>query len=130
DFVPLRSERSVVHPRESKLERLQRGVIEASKQCGRNLLMRVHELADWAEYCRRLDLPDLRWLGDPTGTNAGLRRIGATDLCIAVGPEGGLSSSEVEIARKAGWIGVSLGPRVLRVETAALTLTVLAIPNA
>src|SRR5262249_48887446 len=92
DFVPLRTERSVVHPRESKLERLQRGVIEASKQCGRNLLMRVHELADWTEYCRRLDLPDLRWLGDPTGTKADLRWIGATDLCIAVGPEGGLSS--------------------------------------
>src|SRR5262249_43170441 len=38
-FVPLRTEHSVVHPGETKLERLQRYVTEASKQCGRNTLL-------------------------------------------------------------------------------------------
>ena len=40
-FVPLSTRRSVVHPREGRLEKLQRYVIEASKQCGRNALMQV-----------------------------------------------------------------------------------------
>ena len=40
-FTPLQTARSVVHPRETKLDKLQRYVIEASKQCGRNMLMGV-----------------------------------------------------------------------------------------
>src|SRR5438093_5854105 len=36
DFVPLRTQRSIVHPRETRLDKLERAVIEASKQCGRN----------------------------------------------------------------------------------------------
>lgn len=56
EFVPLRTRRSVVHPRETKLDKLERYVIEASKQCGRNVLMRVAPLVDWADFCRRSDL--------------------------------------------------------------------------
>src|SRR5438876_1273189 len=41
DFVPLRTRRSVVHPRPTRLDKLERTVIEASKQCGRNVLMRI-----------------------------------------------------------------------------------------
>src|SRR5262249_10621327 len=57
DFVPLQTERSVAHPREAKVEKLQRAVIEASKQCGRNVLMRVHPPAAWSTYCAREGLP-------------------------------------------------------------------------
>src|SRR5262245_57779355 len=46
-FVPLQTARSVVHPRLAKLDRLQRAVIEASKQCGRNTLMKVNPLVHW-----------------------------------------------------------------------------------
>ena len=46
-FVPLRTERSVVHPKATKLDRLERAVIEASKQCGRNVLMQIGPLTDW-----------------------------------------------------------------------------------
>jgi 16S rRNA (uracil1498-N3)-methyltransferase len=49
-FVPLRTARSVVHPRETRLDKLQRSVIEASKQCGRNVLLRVEPLTDWPSY--------------------------------------------------------------------------------
>src|SRR6516162_2770196 len=56
-FVPLSTRRSVVHPREARLEKLQRYVIEASKQCGRNVLLRVEPLADWEVFCLRDDLP-------------------------------------------------------------------------
>lgn len=121
DFVPLVTARSVVQPREAKLEKLQRHVIEASKQCGRNVLLRVHPLADWRDYCRA-ELPANRLLADPAGDAAA--RAGG-DVAAAVGPEGGFTAEEVAQARAAGWQLVGLGPRVLRVETAALALAVL-----
>jgi 16S rRNA (uracil1498-N3)-methyltransferase len=119
-FVPLATARSVVQPRESKLEKLQRHVIEACKQCGRNVLMEVGALTDWASYCRRDDLPPLRLLAIPGGS--ALMRAAAGDVAIAVGPEGGFTAEEVGQAEAAGWKQVGLGPRILRVETAALAL--------
>jgi 16S rRNA (uracil1498-N3)-methyltransferase len=119
-FVPLQTERRVVHPREARLDRLQRYVIEASKQCGRNVLLRVEPLVDWEVYCGRGNLPALRWLAHPGET--GVPGKGRRDVAIAVGPEGGFSEEEVARARKHGWQGIGLGPRILRVETAAIAL--------
>jgi 16S rRNA (uracil1498-N3)-methyltransferase len=123
-LVPLRTARSVVHPREGRLDKLQRYVIEASKQCGRNVLMAVAPLAAWEEYCRRGDLPRQRLLAHPGA--AGRSWSAGEDCALAVGPEGGFTAAEVEAAREAGWEPVGLGPRVLRVETAALALALLA----
>jgi 16S rRNA (uracil1498-N3)-methyltransferase len=122
-FTPLQTARSVVHPREAKLDKLQRHVIEASKQCGRNVLLEVGPLTDWAEFCRREGLPRRRLLAHP-GT--GLPGPAGEDIVVAVGPEGGFTEEEVELARAAGWQVVGLGPRILRVETAALVMAILA----
>jgi 16S rRNA (uracil1498-N3)-methyltransferase len=121
-FVPLRTQRSVVHPRETRLDKLERAVIESSKQCGRNVLMGVDPLTAWDDYCRREDLPPRRLLAHPGGESIG---SGEGDFAVAVGPEGGLTDEEVDQARAAGWRVVGLGPRVLRVETAALALAAL-----
>jgi 16S rRNA (uracil1498-N3)-methyltransferase len=120
-LVPLRTARSVVHPRETHREKLQRYVIEASKQCGRNVLLRVEPLTDWEEYARRGGLPPARVLAHPSGEDEWPMAEG--DLALAVGPEGGFTEEEVARAREAGWHLVGLGPRILRVETAALVLT-------
>jgi 16S rRNA (uracil1498-N3)-methyltransferase len=129
DFVPLCTERSVVQPRETKLERLQRTVIEASKQCGRNVLMQVHALAKWSEYCRRRELPARKLLAHLGGNSPMTKDSAITDVCGAVGPEGGFTDSEVEMAKAASWETVTLGPRVLRVETAAMVMVVKAGRN-
>jgi 16S rRNA (uracil1498-N3)-methyltransferase len=126
-FVPLQTRRSVVHPREAKLDKLQRYVIEASKQCGRNVLLQVRPLVGWETYCRRDGLPAWRVLAHPQGA-AEPRRPGdpeemdRADRAFAVGPEGGFTLEEVDAARDAGWQVITLGPRILRVETAALVL--------
>jgi 16S rRNA (uracil1498-N3)-methyltransferase len=124
DFVPLRTTRSVVHPREAKHQKVERHVIEASKQCGRNVLLRVGPLTAWLDYCRRGDLPARKLLGHP-GAMA-LPEAAAVDTVVAVGPEGGFTEEEVEAAQAAGWGLLSLGPRILRVETAAIVLATLA----
>jgi 16S rRNA (uracil1498-N3)-methyltransferase len=120
DFVPLRTERSVVHPKE--VDKLRRHVIEASKQCGRNVLMRVAPVIDWAHYVAREGAPALRLLAHPGGENMGSYR--GEDVVCAVGPEGGFADDEVALARQAGWRLVGLGNRILRVETAALAMAV------
>lgn len=122
NFVPLQTERSIAHPRESRIEKLRRAVIEASKQCGRNVLMRVHPLAGWSEYCCRTDLPACRLIAHPSGPAHGPEAAGTRDVVYAVGPEGGFTEQEVELACRHDWRVVSLGPRILRIETAAVVL--------
>ncbi len=118
-FTVLSTHRSVVQPREAKLDRLERWAVEASKQCGRNVLLRVEAPRDWAGFAADPALPARRLLahpgGDPQVTAPG-------DVVVAVGPEGGFDEEEVDRARSAGWQVVGLGPRILRVETAALVL--------
>jgi 16S rRNA (uracil1498-N3)-methyltransferase len=125
-LVPLSTARSVLGTREVKREKLQRWVIEASKQCGRNVLMEIAGAVDWKDYCRRDDLPRLRWIAHP-GIAGDMASLAAEAECpeplaVAVGPEGGFTEEEVESARTYGWKPVSLGPRILRVETAALLI--------
>jgi 16S rRNA (uracil1498-N3)-methyltransferase len=119
-FVPLRTQRSVVHPRENKLDKLQRHVIEASKQCGRNVLLRVQPLTDWSDYCARSGLPRRRIVADPGGASGPWRA--EPEMVFSVGPEGGFTDQELESARAHGWQVLSLGPRILRIETAAMVL--------
>ncbi len=120
-FVPLETERSIIRPREGKLDKLRRYVIEASKQCGRNVLMHVDALIDWHDYCRRDDLPAVRLVAHPGGKKKGEWQK-RCDTALAVGPEGGFTDDEIELAAGFGWQVVGLGPRILRIETAALLL--------
>jgi 16S rRNA (uracil1498-N3)-methyltransferase len=117
----------VVHARETKLDKLQRHVIEASKQCGRNVLMQVRPTVEWATFCRDAELPPRRVLGHPAGdwTRADAVNEGRCDTVVAVGPEGGFTTEEVAFTQATGWRLLDLGARVLRVETAAIALAVL-----
>ena len=125
-FIPLRTRYSVVDPREAKLEKLQRHVIEAAKQCGRTLLMNVAPVMDWADFCRQTHWSPLRLVAHPGGEREAADALAERqeDVTLAVGPEGGFTDEEIELAN--GWRTVTLGPRILRVETAAILLAGLA----
>lgn len=124
-LTPLVTERTVVQPREARLDKLQHAVIEASKQCGRSVLLHVTPLTWWPAFLAAPDLPPLRLLLHPPAAGAGRVLAGFTPgtdgVVVAVGPEGGFTPGEVDAAEAAGWVRVALGPRVLRVETAAVT---------
>lgn len=119
-FVPLLTERGVAEPTSAAIERLRRGVIEASKQCGRNQLMEITQAQQVPDWFGDATLPAIRLVADPAGTDP--NPAGSGDAVVAIGPEGGFSSNELGAARQAGWQFVSLGPRILRVETAAIAL--------
>jgi 16S rRNA (uracil1498-N3)-methyltransferase len=120
-LVPLITERSVALPAASALERLRRSVIEAAKQCGRNRLMQIADAQMWANWIASDS--HRRFIAHPGGTalaNLDLTQPVATQLSI--GPEGGFTDAEVAAATDAGWQAVAMGPRILRVETAAICL--------
>lgn len=122
-LVPLATDRSVFQPREAKLDKLQRWVIEASKQCGRNTLMQIAVPQAWTEYCALPGEGEQRWLAHPGGKQGSDCQLQLKGVVrVAVGPEGGLTDAEVAAGLASGWQLISLGPRVLRIETAALAL--------
>ncbi|OJW20257.1 MAG: hypothetical protein BGO49_04980 [Planctomycetales bacterium 71-10] len=118
--VPLTTERSVVDPRGSKLERLRRTVVETSKQCGRSRLMDLAPPEDLSEYLTRSD--GVRLVADPAGElphDWPAIAVGST-VRLVVGPEGGLTDEETARAREAGWTPVRFAAAILRVETAVV----------
>lgn len=127
-LVPLSTERGVAQPTASALGRLRRVVLEATKQCGRTRLMEVREPLNCREYfdAVRADPGCLRICAHPYG-EATLARppFAGGRVMLAIGPEGGFTEDEIRLAREAGWTIASLGPRILRVETAAVALAAL-----
>jgi 16S rRNA (uracil1498-N3)-methyltransferase len=128
-LIPLITERGIAQPVESALDRLRRGVIEASKQCGRNRLMEIAEPERATDLFGNPALVGWRLLAHPVGrpvSELRLEQIGGHSppypLLAAIGPEGGFTESEIAAALSAGWQPISLGSRILRVETAAIAL--------
>jgi 16S rRNA (uracil1498-N3)-methyltransferase len=134
ELVPLVTQRSVAQPTPAVLERLRRCVVEASKQCGRNRLMTISPPRPWDEFLLRADTTALRCLAHPGSPPLAL--LSSTTpvrphAILAVGPEGGFTEFEIDLARSAGWQCGSLGSRILRVETAAVALaSLIALPAA
>ena len=120
-LVPLITERSVVDPRKGKLERVRRTVIEACKQCGRNRLMEIDAPVEWADYLKDSTIAS-RLVAQPAGLTSASWPTpeGGSSVALAVGPEGGFTVGEVDLARHAGWIAVGLGQPILRIETAGI----------
>ena len=125
--VPVVTERSVVRPgaatpRRRRWEKIAR---EAARQCGR---ADVPAVADPTSFAAALaaDLPARRLVlapgGTPLRTALGRADDGAdaTPTTLLVGPEGGFAPDELAAAQAAGFVAVSVGPRILRVETAAM----------
>lgn len=128
-LVPLITERGVAQPTEAALDRLRRAVIEASKQCGRNRLMEIEAPSTASEYFGQASAEAIRILADPSGERLAAQPCfaagtTANPMIAAVGPEGGFAPEEVAAAKVASWRLVSLGARILRVETAAIALAV------
>lgn len=134
-FVPVISERSIVRPAEAllrKYERWQAIVREAAEQCGRARIPGIAEPLEWptavasAQGTRLLPWEEAEtMLSLPTELQRNMSPDGS--ISILIGPEGGISRQETHLAVSHGWRLVSLGPRILRAETAALAAVALTL---
>jgi 16S rRNA (uracil1498-N3)-methyltransferase len=109
---------------ETRVHRWKRVALEACKQSGRTRIPEVFPPVALNAFLLR-EIPPNRLLMDPAGAPASgllLSEGGhaATSVIAAVGPEGGWSPEEIELFLQHGFQGISLGPRILRAETAAI----------
>jgi 16S rRNA (uracil1498-N3)-methyltransferase len=126
---PLMTERSVLRLAGERGQRRQAHwqaiAVAACEQCGRNRIPTIHPVRhfdDWLATLAPAGAAEARWLlgwRNATPWGESLQRLGAA-LTLLSGPEGGLSDNEEDLAHGRGFVAVSLGPRVLRADTAPL----------
>ena len=135
-IVPVLSQRSVVRldkaQAESKVIHWRAVAVSACEQCGRNRLPTIEAAQPLLNYLGESSpatgprlvfepesLPQARTTAQDPGGAAAI-----ADAEIAIGPEGGFASDELEAFRVAGFSQIGLGPRILRAETAAIAALV------
>ncbi|MCS1350451.1 16S rRNA (uracil(1498)-N(3))-methyltransferase [Mechercharimyces sp. CAU 1602] len=129
-FLPFMSQRTVVKlndkKAEKRVERWQRIAKEAAEQSHRGKIPIVHGPIPWKQLLHDQASFDHVWIAYEKGgealTAAGRDIEHGDRLLIIIGPEGGFTDEEVSEAEEAGMTRVSLGPRILRTETAGLAV--------
>lgn len=141
--IPLKTERVVVkldkHKEVLRLERWKKIALSAAKQCQRNDLAVIDSIKSFKEVIASSAEFDLKLIPNLVGERKSLKDIldkffrdgsfanGSTNrtvpnMIVLIGPEGDFSSQEVSLAQAAGFIPVTLGKLVLRVDTAAIAV--------
>jgi 16S rRNA (uracil1498-N3)-methyltransferase len=134
EIAPILSDRTIVRLDEesaaSKQEKWQTVAIEAAKQCGQNWLPQVQTPQSLAQFFQEHRRFDLQLIGSLQTDAVHLKKILAeysaehgdrpASVLMLVGPEGDFTPAELSLARGQGCRPITLGPIVLRVETASI----------
>lgn len=116
---PVMTRRTVVE--RVKLERLHSIAVEAAEQCNRTSLPTIAEPLPLAAYLTQRDPAATLFFADENGGEPAAKAFEPGPAVILTGPEGGFTNEERELVRaQPNAIAISLGPRILRAETAAL----------
>lgn len=118
DITPLDTRYTVAKWAAYRHERCARISLTAAKQCGRGLIPALHEAQPLNSWCIQQSAKTVKLLLDPDGEKFPKLKPGTT-IALAVGPEGGFSTEEVETMKAHDFVLVRLGARRLRAETAA-----------
>lgn len=140
EIIPVATKRAVVKlddkKAKSKVARWQAVSEAAAKQSKRAVVPRVHDLMTMQEavaYAKGMDAKAIpyelsrgmeatrEWLAFAADTVSSAED-NAASIAIFIGPEGGFEESEIELAKETGITPISLGRRILRTETAGLTI--------
>ncbi len=133
-ILPLQSERTQVHFKgereDAKLEKWKTSAIEAAKQCGNPFLPQIHPIQSVSELITKTDVSyDLKLIGSLYPEARSLKKVldqhrsdhqsPPKNVIWMIGPEGDFSPEEMQQALHAGFKPITMGPLVLRSETAA-----------
>jgi 16S rRNA (uracil1498-N3)-methyltransferase len=124
EFIPMRTERTIVS--KAHAERLQKIALSAMKQCGRSYLPPIHSLVSFLDALTYLKDREGRFIMHETASERTAVQRKASEqwksVGVLVGPEGGFTEEEIQVALESGFKPMSLGPRRLRSETAAIAV--------
>lgn len=135
-LVPVKMERCVVklgdRDAEKRRERLQKIAREAAKQCKRGGCLEVSAPQSWKQLRAGMTAHDLLLVPWEDARGFGMKAARAAfpdakNIGIVIGPEGGMSEDEVRALEELGARQITLGPRILRTETAAVASCALAM---
>jgi 16S rRNA (uracil1498-N3)-methyltransferase len=132
-IIPFRSARSVpqltADKSRARVSRWRTIATEAARQCGRADIPEVNDVLSFEEMLASAEGGTLKIIFWEEESERGIKKLlrdnryeGEKDIAVMIGPEGGFSKEEVDSAVKRGFISVSLGRNVLKVETAAVTI--------
>ena len=138
NIIPIEMKRCVVKLKDKdkikKIERWQKISVVAAKQSGRNIIPEINQVENLKNICETFENYDIVLLAyenekENTIKNE-LKQLKEKNqnknedvkIAILIGPEGGITEEEVEIARKKGAKIITLGKRILRTETVALNV--------
>jgi 16S rRNA (uracil1498-N3)-methyltransferase len=127
-FVPVLAARCVIGSMDdvsdARVERWERIIVEAAEQSGRAALPHLSQPVLFGNACGqacRVGAALIPWEAEQTvGLRQALHGMEPGELGLFIGPEGGFAEEEIALARDSGLVPVSLGPRILRSETAGL----------
>jgi 16S rRNA (uracil1498-N3)-methyltransferase len=122
-MVPFISKRCVKRPEDSS--RLRRVAMAAVKQCGRSVLPHVEDVLSFESALSMMKKHDkliVCWEEERETPLQSALAGEAQDIGVVIGPEGGFEAAEVERIREAGGVSVTLGPRIMRTETAGIAV--------
>lgn len=126
-IVPVAMKRSVAQIKDpqKKQARMQKIASEAAKQCRRSIVPSVGEVVSFSDAVRECENYDLKLLPYEDERTCRIKTVlqnntNAKNICIFIGPEGGFDPEEIKLAAEYGFETVSMGPRILRTETAPL----------
>ncbi len=130
-LIPLHCTRSVVDIRNKSAEKIERWnkiAIEASKQCKRNFITAIEKVTPLDDLIKTVCSYDLSLIACTEPHTKTLKSVlcerpSVKKIICLIGPEGGFTRDEIEMAEKAGCIPISLGRSTLRIETAALAIS-------
>jgi 16S rRNA (uracil1498-N3)-methyltransferase len=118
-LLPVRTRRTVAE--RVRHERLEAIAIEAAEQCGRTRLPEIAEPMRLNQLLQRRDASRRLYFADEAGGEHAAKAFTSGPALILIGPEGGFTDDERTLIRAAAnAVPISLGPRILRAETAAL----------
>jgi len=121
--VPFISARCVKRP--DNASRLRRVALSAVKQCGRSIIPEVSDILRFEDAVARMSTHEsliVCWEEERITPLSDALKNDARDIGVVIGSEGGFEAAEVEKMRSAGGVSVTLGPRILRTETAGIAV--------
>ena len=118
-LLPVTTQRTIVE--RVKLERLEAIAIEAAEQCNRTTVPTIEQPMTLSAFLKSRDAGRTLYFADESGGEAASKAFRAAPALILTGPEGGFTDDERAAIRSSeNTVPISLGPRILRAETAAL----------
>ena len=126
-ITPIFTERTNVKLNQERLKKRmihwQKVLISACEQSGQSWIPELHQPLSFTEMLKSLNFNLHKILIMDPRASTGLSEIGESkEYSIVIGPEGGLAEKEIKQLQESGALGVKMGPRILRTETAAMAM--------